>query len=205
MFTLALIGTVLAQHPDPCPYMGKPCANSYNCGWNSPNASGACQHENAVCDKTRGICQVGPPSLLARSFNKTEATPQSDACPAPEIQWFCPTDAARTLSPANAISYPTMLACRMNCTTHECCYPMALHNSSILAEVCGKIAKGPHVGRQCTSDNRLGPGGGDNQGYECRNGGEFRCWISVPECTNDCDLCTSNCTCEKDQNYAKLC
>jgi hypothetical protein len=201
MFIIALVGAfIIAQHPDLCPYLGKPCENSYCCGWDSPDASAACQHENAVCDKTRGICQVGPPSPLVNMINKTYPTPQSDACPAPEIQWFCPTE------PTNATGYPTMMACRMKCTTHDCCYPMSLHNASIFADVCGKIPKGPHAGRQCSADNRLGPEGGDGQGgYECKNGGEFRCLVTVPECTNDCDLCTSNCTCQKTQNTEKLC
>jgi len=51
------------NHPDPCPYFGKPCAGSHECGWKDPDAgvAAACQHENAVCSQPEGKCMLGPP------------------------------------------------------------------------------------------------------------------------------------------------
>ena len=129
--------------------------------------------------------------------------PQSDACQPPAIKWVCPTD-------NRTVYYPSSKACGEACSLKpwdDCCYPVNLHTNTTHGDVCSAIPDGPYKGKQCTPDNLLGPGGGGihGEGYECRNGGEFECLVFVPECQNDCDLCKSDCKCDKYENVVKIC
>ena len=52
-----------AINDDQCPYFGKPCAGTHNCGWDDPDKGIAseCQHGNVVCGQPENKCMLGPP------------------------------------------------------------------------------------------------------------------------------------------------
>eukprot|EP00929_Paragymnodinium_shiwhaense_P063653 TRINITY_DN31810_c0_g1_i1.p1 TRINITY_DN31810_c0_g1~~TRINITY_DN31810_c0_g1_i1.p1 ORF type:complete len:172 (-),score=12.99 TRINITY_DN31810_c0_g1_i1:316-831(-) len=65
MFLALMFGLCAAM--DDCPYFGKPCNGTHNCGWNDPDmgTKAACEHENIVCGD--GKCILGPPMMDAAS------------------------------------------------------------------------------------------------------------------------------------------
>merc|ERR1711907_730883 len=160
-----------------------------------------CTEDSECCTKMCLILNASLPCYCQDPQCPNQLCPQTDACQPAAIKWKCPTNMTGEYESSNQCS----LACNLQ-PWDDCCYPISTHSNSS-TNVCSKIPHGPYQGKQCTPDNLLGPGGGGihGEGYECRNGGEFRCQVIVPECHNDCDLCKSDCKCDKYENVVKIC